>query len=132
MRRSRARFLGAALSALLGGSFAGATGLVLCLGSDGHRAVEPEHPGTECPTLASSRDASGVQPSADCFDLPGADAGPATLSSGDADRVPVAPVTFLPASPEPAPAQTRLAAPIDARAAPPNLAAHLRSTVLLV
>lgn len=131
----RARFLVAALTALLTGSFAGASGLVLCLGTDGHRALELEHPGTECPTLAASQDTSAVsvQPSAECLDLPAAGTGPTVLSSVDRDEVPTPPLAFLAATPEPVRLlETRLPGAIDARAGPPNLARHLRSTVLLV
>lgn len=134
-RHHRARFLVAALTALLMGSFVGATGLVLCLGTDGHRALELEHPGMECPTLASSQDTSGisVQPLAECLDLPATGTGPTALSSVDRDRVPTPPLAFLAATPDPAPLiEARVPFPIDARAGPLHLARHLRSTVLLV
>ena len=134
-RHHRASFLVAALTALLTGSFVGTTGFVLCIGTNGHRALELEHPGTECPTLASSQDTSAVtvQPSAECLDLPAAGTGPTARSSADSDRVPTPPVAFLAASPEHAPlVETRLPSPIGAGAGPPNLALHLRSTILLV
>jgi len=88
-RHHRARFLVAALTALLTGSFARATGLVLYVGTNGHRALELEHPGTECPTLASSRDTSAVSvhPSAKYLDLAATGTGPTALSSDDSERL---------------------------------------------
>ncbi len=134
-RHHRARRLLAALTALLTGGFVGATGLVLCLGTNGHRALELEHPGMECPTQAGWQNASGisVQPSAECLDLPAAGASATALSYEATDRVPTPPVAFLAARPELAPLiETRLPGPIDARTGPPRIARHLRSTVLLV
>jgi hypothetical protein len=137
-RRNGARWLVAALTALLTGSFA--SGLVLCLGPDGHRALEFQHPGTSCPTLAS--DAAGTpaisatpiaQLLATCFDLPAVGSVDAALLSAEPERVPTTTLAVL--APIPSPAlrvATRLAAPIPARAGPPSLARHLRSTVLLV
>jgi hypothetical protein len=134
-RRHRGRFLVAALTALWTGSFVGATGLVLCVGTNGHRALEREHFGMECPTLASSQDTSAVsiRPSAECLDLPAAGTGPTALLSVDPDLAPTPTAAGRAASPEPAPRlETRLPGPIEARAGPPDVAQHLRSTVLLV
>ena len=135
-KRHSARLLGAALATLLTGTLAGASGLVLCLGADGHRALELEHGGRDCPTVASEARAStgiSLQSPAECLDLPTAGTGPMTPSSSDPDRVPEPPVTFLVASPEVAPKiESRLPGPTEVRTGPPDLAAHLRSTVLLV
>jgi hypothetical protein len=125
----------AALTALSTGSFIGSTGLVFCVGTNGHRALELEHPGMECPTLVSSQNTRGIsmQPSAECLDLPAVGTGSTALSSPESDRVPTAPVTFLTASPECTPRIARRPpAATEARAGPPDLALHLRSTVLLV
>jgi len=132
---TQAKLLGAALVALLTGSLAGASGLVLCVGTDGHRAVELEHAGTECPTLASSQSGTGIslQTPAECFDLPAAGSGPTVPPSSDPERVPMPPMAFLAVRLEPAAGiETQLLASTDARAGPPSLALHLTSTVLLV
>jgi hypothetical protein len=134
-RHHRARLLVAALTALMTGSFVGSTGLVLCVGTNGHRALELEHPGMECPTLAGPQGARGVsvQPSPGCLDVPAVGTGPTVLPSVDPGQLPTAPLAFLPATPEPARrVQTRRPGCVGARAAPLHLARHLRSTVLLV
>jgi hypothetical protein len=127
----RARVLVAALTALLTGSFVGSTGLVLCVGTNGHRALELEHPGMECPTLAAPQGAGGVslQPAPRCLDVPAVGTGPTGLPSVYLGQMPTAPLTVLPATPEPARLpQTRVPTGATARAAP----RHLRTTVLLV
>lgn len=139
-RRHGARWLVAAFTTLLTAVFAGATGLVLCLGSDGHRALELQHPGTSCPTLAS--DASGTaaisatpiaKTLATCLDLPAVGSVDGALLSAEPDRVPTPTLAILAPIASPAPrAAAHLAAPNPARAGPPPLARHLRSTVLLV
>lgn len=121
--------------ALLTSDFAGAAGLVLCVGENGHRAVELQHPGMDCPTLAPPQTTNeiSVQPSEECLDLPAAGTSPITLSSIDTERAPTPPAVALAAIPEPERhLEARLPGLIDARAGPPNRALHLRSTVLLV
>lgn len=130
-----ASWLATALTSLLVMGFAGATRLVLCLGPDGHRALELAHPGMECSTLASSRNLRGtsLEPLAECLDLPASGAGPSVVSSLDPDRLPTPAAVPAAASPEPAsPGETAFAAPVAARAGPVPLARHLRSTVLRV
>jgi hypothetical protein len=134
-RNRRAMWLVAALTALLSGSVVGSTGLVLCIGANGHRALELEHTGMECPTLAGSQDAHGVsaQPSPKCLDVPAIGTGPTLLPSVDLGHLPPAPLAFLPATLEPARlVPMRVPTCVDPRAAPLALARHLRSTVLLV
>ena len=132
--RHSTRFLVAAITALLTSGLVGSSGLVLCIGADGHRALEREHDATGCPTLASSqpdRYLSAATPEA-CFDLPAAGSSPMAPSSAEDERVPPPPVALLPSLPEPPPRIEALPASTDARAGPPSLAPHLRSTVLLV
>lgn len=133
--RHSMRFLVAAITLLLTGSLVGASDLVLCIGADGHRALEREHDTTGCPTLASERPdlyVSMATPEV-CFDLPATGGSPLAPSSSDAERVPTPPAALLAALPEPAPhIEAPLPASTDARAGPPSLAPHLRSTVLLV
>ena len=134
-RRHSARFLVAVFTTLLSGSLAAVPGLVLCLGSDGHRAIEFEHGRRECLTLATSQGATAtsVQPGSECVDLPAAGTGSMARSSSDRDPVPMPPVAFLVVSPEPTPpVAPQLPASTDARAGLLGLALHLRSTVLLV
>ena len=138
IRRTRsAHLLGAAITLLLSVGLVGFSGLVLCVGADGHRALEIEHAGIAHPTansLAGSAQASLQQPSAaDCLDLPATGSSPVVPSPSDADRLPVPAPAILAALPEPAPrTEARLAAVVDARAGPSPLAGHLASTVLLV
>lgn len=134
-RRYGTRLLVAAIATLLTGSLAGAPELVLCLGADGHRAIELEHDGTECPAIARTQGATGVSVWAptECFDIPAAGSGPTTPSSFEAGRGLTPPVALLAVCLE-APRRSResLPAPTGARTARPNLALHLNSTVLLV
>jgi hypothetical protein len=133
--RHSTRLLAAAIATLLVGGLSGAPGLVLCLGADGHRAIEFEHGRTECRTLAGPRGATStsLQAPAECFDLPAAGAGPATATSFDNLREFVAPLSFLAIRTERVPSiETRLRTSVDARAGPVSLAPHLISTVLLV
>ena len=139
-RRRHARWLVAALTALLTGGFAGATGLVLCLGSDGHRALELQHPGTSCPTLAGEAAGSAAisatpvaKTLATCLDVPAVGSVDGALLSAEPDRVPTPTFALLAPMPSPAPrVAAHMAASNPARAGPPPLARHLRSTVLLV
>lgn len=138
IRRTRnASLLSVALTVVLTAGLAGFSGLVLCIGADGHRALEIEHTGIAHPAgnvLANSAGASLQQPApADCLDLPAAGSSPVVPSPGDADRLPLPAPAILAALPEPAPRiETRFSAAVDARAGPSPLALHLASTVLLV
>lgn len=139
-RRHGARWLVAALTALITAGFAGASGLVLCLGSDGHRALELQHPGMVCTAVAGdAADARAISAVpigaalATCFDLPAVGGADAALPSAELVRVPTPPLAIR--APIPALAAreaTYTPAPVPARAAPPPLARHLRSTHLLV
>jgi hypothetical protein len=136
-RTRKARLLGAALTVLLSVGLAGFSGLVLCIGADGHRALEVEHAGIAHPTangIGGGVQASLQQPSpADCLDLPATGSSPVVPSPLDADRLPLPPPAILAALPEPTPrSETRLSADADSRAGPCSLAPHLASTVLLV
>lgn len=114
---------------------AGATGLVLCLGSDGHRALEFEHAEMRCPSFAGPQDDGGVtiQRSSACIDLPAPGTGAILLSSIDPDPVPAPPLAFLVAGLEPARRiEERLPRSVEARAGPVRLTGQLRSTVLRV
>jgi hypothetical protein len=139
-RRSRTRWLVAALLALLAAGFVDATGLVLCLGPDGHRALEIEHPGVACPTLASHAagaaaisTATAADALATCLDLPaigGTDGAPLSVEPHDVPTPDLA--TGSATATAASCAATRMRAPGPVRAGPPPLARHLRSTVLLV
>jgi len=121
--------------ALLTVSLADASGIVFCVGVDGHREIELEHGGRECHPPENSQDPAGisVQPGSECLDLPAIGTSAITLPSFNADQVPVPPVVFLAVSLEFTPRiETRLVAQTDARAGPANLSLHIRSTVLLV
>lgn len=134
-RHQPKRLLAAAMMALLTGGLAGSSTLVLCLGADGHRAIEVEHGGGDCPTIAGSLNAAGVsaQAPSECLDLPAVGTGPVVSPSSEAAQLPKPPTSSLPCRPEPAPQiEAGLSPPTDARAGPPSLAPHLRSTVLLV
>lgn len=139
-RRHGARWLVTALTALLTAGFAGSTGLVLCLGPDGHRALELQHPGTSCPTLADETAGSAAVSAAPvakalaaCLDLPTIGSVDGALLSAEPDRVPTPTLAVLAPIPSATPrAATRALAPSTTRAGPPPLARHLRSTVLLV
>jgi len=139
-KRFRARRLAAALMVLLTASFAGATDLVLCFGSDGHRALELQHPGPSCPTPASDTAgtaAISASPAAKtlatCLDLPAMGSVNGGVVSAEPDRVPTPTLAMLARIPTLAPRATaRAFAPSPTRAGLPPLARHLRSTVLLV
>ncbi|MFQ5699380.1 MAG: methyltransferase family protein [Myxococcota bacterium] len=134
-RRHSVGMLAGAIAMLLTGSFAGVPGLVLCVGSNGHRAIELEHRATECPALAGSRGASGtsLQAPGACLDIPAAGTGPTTPSCFEVDRALPPLVTRMAPIGEPTPPiEPRLWEPTAARAGPPNLALHLTSTILLV
>jgi hypothetical protein len=137
------RLLATALAVLLTSSFAGASSLVLCLGSDGHRGLELAHPAAECPTFASDDAASdfavsasisvSLQAPSECLDLPAAGTGPFRLAPADAQQVPAPPLALIPATPEPrAQAENRLRGAITAPNVPRELVRQLRATVLLV
>lgn len=136
-KRQSTRLLVAALTALLMSSLVGASGFVLCLGSDGHREIEVEHTGTVCPSLVSSHGTAtsslSLQATAECSDFPTSGNVPTAPSSFEPDRVSPPPLVFLAAHADPIPRiEALLRASTDARAGPPSLAPHLTSTVLLV
>jgi len=129
------RLFAAALAALLVDSLAGGSGLVFCSAANGHRAIEFEHNVTGCPTLANSKAATSVftQPAGECVDVPSAGAGFATAASFDADRLPMPPMTMAVPAHEPTlRIEMRFSTSANPRTGPPNLALHLRSTILLV
>ena len=129
------RLLVAAITTLLLASPVGGSGLVFCSASNGHRAIELEHGGTLCPTLATAADATGISVSMpiECSDLPAEGAGPVAASSVDPGRAPTPQLVVLALLPDSvAVFDTRFSASGDARADPPQLALHLTSTVLLV
>lgn len=135
-RSHRARSLAAATTALLATSLVGLPGLVLCIGSDGHRALEIEHTGVGCPEAGTGAGgpalaATGPVGTDDCLDLPAAGSALAA-SSADGER-PSAPVVALDRLADPPIRGTaHLAAALEARAGPCALAPHLATTVLLV
>jgi hypothetical protein len=132
--QQRGRLLVTALAAVLAGSFSGAPDLVLCLGANGHRALEIEHPGMLCASLAGAGDTSGLSapPLAECLDLPTSGAGPTGPSFSDPERMPTPPPALRVASPQPPPlAEALRPEPIAARAGPDPGSRQLRSTVLL-
>lgn len=133
--RHSTRLLLAAITALLTGSLVGSSDLVLCIGADGHRALEREHDATGCPTLAGSQPELHVSMATPgvCFDLPATGGSPMAPSSAEGERLPTPPAPLLATPLEPPTRiETPLPASTDARAGPPSLALHLPSTVLLV
>ena len=139
-RCQRAVLIVAALAALFTVGSAGATDLVLCIGPDGHRALEAEHSAMRCSRLWSSASdamrfsaAPAGQRLATCRDLPVVDATPAVLSFVDEDWGSNAPDAGLAPSPSLQPvALARHADPSATRTAHPPIARHLRTTILLV
>lgn len=132
--RDRGLLFGAVFTALFG-SFLASSGLVLCLGADGHRALELEHGTTGCPTLAAgpNTEAMTVQVPAECLDLSVAGTALKTSSTADDERTFTAPLAFVAVAVEPVrPVLGRTPTPNEARDGPPNVALHLASTVLLV
>lgn len=136
-RTRNARLLGAALTAVLSAGLAGFSGLVFCVGADGHRALEFEHAWIGCQTenALSAGIGSSLQgrAPADCLDLPAASGEPVVPGPSDANRLPEPELTILAALPEAPPRiEARLTSVTDARAGPSPLAPHIASTVLLV
>jgi len=140
MIRSRrsGRLVVVALMALLAAASSSAADLVLCLGPDGHRAFELQHPGPSCPTLASGGVGISTSPVAEtlgaCLDLPvvGGLNDSVTLSAESNRERTSAPALVVPI-PSLAPrAQPPGNAPALSRQRAPSLARHLRSTILLV
>ena len=125
------RLLVVAITTLLTGSLADASRLVLCLGTDGHSAIEFEHNASVCPTLASSQGGTtvSVQSQVRCLDVPSAGTGPITASAFHADGIRAPLVAFMVPVQKPT---ARIGTEANARAGPLDLARHLRSTVLLV
>ena len=137
--RPRARACLAAflvLATTLSGSWA-----VVCIGDDGHRAIEWAHPAAACGTSPAPQDgaveAGAMKAGADrCFDLPVAGLGIVTDRTGFRPAAP--PATDSPgarsAAPDEAPAHARgtAAGGIDpSHAAAVSPSARLRGVVLL-
>ena len=136
-RRPSTRLPVAAIIALLAGGLVDSTGLVLCLGSDGHRAIEREHgSGGGCPARAGAPPGASLTsmaaPTA-CLDLPVPGGGPMIPSAFAPESATAAPLAFVapPLAPPPSNGMS-LPTATDARAGPPHLALHRTSTVLLV